>query len=115
MARPDAELPTDGQGEVAQLLPPLLAKAITINATISSTTEITFDTDTTFLRIYAVDQDIYFKWGTDDVTAGTSDGIVPAGQLLDLYFPVETTAGTFPTAMNFIERNTSATLILHEY
>lgn len=114
-------LSRDGGFAVAQLPPPVIALARTVDATVSASTEVTLNTSTTFVRVYAVDQDIYMKWGTDDVTSSNFDQVIPAGQIMDFFVPVDITtsqtddAETLYTAINFIERTATALLILMEY
>lgn len=110
-----ATLPKEANRVAVPLIPAVVALEETVNSSLSSTVEITLNTSTTFLRIYAVDQDIYFKWGTDDVTASDFDGIVPAGQIIDVYVPAVATTGVLYTAINFIERTSGSTLIMTEH
>lgn len=112
MANP-VTLPKDGNRQTAQLPPSITALSRTVNATISASTEITFDTGTTFIRVYAVDQDIYMKWGTDDVTSSNFDEVIPANKICDFFIPQQSNL-TLYTAANFIERTPTATLILTE-
>ena len=80
----------------------------TVDATISSSTEITLKGNTTIIRVYAISKDVYLKWGTDDVTASNFDEVVPANQIVDLVVP------TGQSAINLIEREASATVIVIE-
>lgn len=94
--------------QLRRLAPPVAALARTVDPTISSSTEIELNAKTSFIRVYAIAQDIYMKYGTADVTASNFDEVIPAGQICDFYLP----AGT--TAVNFIERVAGATLIVIE-
>lgn len=91
-----------------QLAPDVPALARTIDATISTSTEITLNGATSFLRIYAIAQDVYLKYGTADVSASNFDEVIPAGQVVDLLKPEGT------TAINLIERVAGATVIVIE-
>jgi len=121
-AAPNLNLPKDASRIAMQLTPSSVALAVTVDATVSASTEITLNTATTFLRVYAADKDIYMKWGTADVTASNFDEIIPANQIVDFIVPVDPTAapsgtnglGTKFTAVNFIERAATATLIVIE-
>jgi hypothetical protein len=105
----------DKGGELIPMLPPTVAIARTLDTSISSSTEITLNAATSMLRIYAIAKDIYLKWGTADVTAANFDEVIPAGQILDLVVPVETeSTGALFTAINLIERESSATVIVIE-
>lgn len=98
------------------LTPSKVALAVTVDATISASTEVTLNAATTILRVYATTQDVYLKWGTADVTASNFDEICPAGQVVDLVVPIDSTV-TPPsrfTAINVIERTTSAAIVIIE-
>lgn len=95
--------------EMPQLSPGVVAKNRTLDASISSSTEITLDTATTYLKVYAIAKDVYLKWGTDDVTASNFDQVIPAGQVVDMLVPENV------TAVNVIEREASATVIVIEF
>jgi hypothetical protein len=95
------------------LTPSVVALARTVDATISASTEITLNAATTIIRVYALDKDVYMKWGTADVTAANFDEVIPANQVCDFYVPVETGTTLF-TAVNFIERAATAGMIVIE-
>ena len=101
-------LPKDNNGIAMQLTPSSTALARTVDASVSSSTEITLNASTKFIRVYAIDKDVYLKWGTDDVTASNFDEVIPANQIVDLVVPVS------QTAINLIERAASATVIVIE-
>jgi len=90
------------------LTPSVTALARTVDATISATTEIVFNTSTTYISVYAIAKDIYLKWGADDVTASNFDEVIIAGQQKNFIVPDSIAAA------NFIEREASATLIVIE-
>lgn len=108
-----ATTPRDDNGNGVQLSPASIALARTVDATISSSTEITFNAATSFIRVYALDKDVYMKWGTDDVTASNFDEVIPANQICDFYIPISST-GTQYTAANFIERAATGGIIVIE-
>lgn len=91
-----------------KLTPDVVALARTVDATISASTEVTLNVATSFVSVYAIAKDIYMKWGTADVTASNFDEVIPAGQIRDFLVPDSV------TAVNFIEREASATLIVVE-
>ncbi len=112
-------LPRDGNQIAAQLTPPSIALARTVDATISASTEITLNAATTFLRVYAIDKDVYMKWGAADVTASNFDEVIPANQICDFFVPIDETTSTpsvpvFYTAVNFIERAATGGIIIIE-
>lgn len=88
--------------------PDVVALARTVDASISASTEIVLNTATTYIRVYAKTQDVYLKWGTDDVTAANFDEVIPAGQVFDFLVPENI------TAINLIEREASASVIVIE-
>lgn len=112
MADP-VQLPKDGNRQTAQLTPPIVSLARTVDATISTSTEVTFNPDTTFIRVYAIAKDIYMKWGTADVNATNFDAVIPANQICDFFIPQQSDL-TLYTAANFIERTAGGTLIVIE-
>lgn len=109
-----AQLPRDDNSIAYQLTPSKIALAQTVDATISSSTEITLNAATTILRLYAADKDVYFKWGTSDVTASNFDEIIPANQVVDLVVPlISGTSGRY-TAINLVERAATASIVVIE-
>lgn len=102
------QAPTYEDGQIMQITPRGTALARTVNSSLSSSVEITLHADTTFLRIYALSQDVYLRWGIENCNASTFDEVIPAGQVVDLAVP-----DGF-NAFNVIERTTSATIIVIE-
>ena len=90
------------------LTPDVVSLATTLDASISASTEIVLNTATTFISVFAIAKDIYLKWGTTDVTAATADEVILAGTVRNFLVP----SGI--TAVNLIERESAATLILIE-
>lgn len=109
-----ATLPKDANSSTLQLSPSSATLARTIDATISASTEITLNAATTFIRVYALDKDVYMKWGVDDVTAANFDEVIPANQICDFMVPIETQPSTLYTAVNFIERAATGGVIVLE-
>jgi len=108
-------LPKDDNRIALQLAPAAIALARTVDATISSSTEITLNASTTLVRAYAIDKDVYLKWGTDDVSAANFDAVIPANQIVDFVVPKVSTTGVLYTALNLIERVATAGVIVLEY
>lgn len=106
-------LPHDDNNVVMQLTPAVVALARTVDATISSSTEITLNAATKLIRVYALSQDVYLKWGTDDVTASNFDEVIPANQIVDLVVPIQS-GTTLYTAVNLLERTATAGVIVIE-
>lgn len=108
------QLPKDEYGNPIQLSPATPALARTVDNSISSSTEITLNAATSLLRIYAIAQDVYMKWGTSDVDATNFDEIILAGQLLDFVVPKNSDGSLTYSAINIIERVAGATVIVIE-
>lgn len=109
------QLPVDPGGNRIQLAPAKIALAVTVDTSISSSTEITLNTATRFIRVYAKTQDVYLKWGTADATTSSFDEVIPANQIVDLVVPIENaTTKALYTAINLIEAAASASVIVIE-
>jgi len=90
-----------------------VALARTVSSSISSSTEIVFNTNTTVIRVFASAKDVYLKWGIDDCAPHTFDEIIPAGLYLDLAIPLQADGTPF-TACNVLERAATATVVVIE-
>jgi hypothetical protein len=104
---------TDGslklsQGFDVEIVPDVVALARTVDNSISASTEIVLNPATKFIQVYAIAKDVYLKWGADDVTAANFDEVIPAGQVMNFLVP------NGITAVNLIERESSATVIVIE-
>jgi hypothetical protein len=89
-------------------VPDVAALTRTVDASISTSTEITLNVATTILQVYAIAKDVYLKWGTADVTSSNFDEVIIAGTIQ--YFKVP----NGQTAINLIEREAGATIIVIE-
>ncbi len=107
-------IPENEYGHIIGLPPAKPALARTVDATISTTTEITLNADTTWITVYAIDKDVYLKWGTADVTAANFDEVIPVGGVIDRPIPIDTATDVKFTAINLIERTAGATVIVIE-
>jgi len=107
-------LPLDQNNHIIPLTPAMIARARTVDGTISATTEITLNASTRMIRVYAISQDVYLKWGTADVTASNFDEVIPANQICDFVVPRDVTTDALFTAINLIERVAGATVIVIE-
>ena len=107
------ELPTDKYGNPMQITPSGVALARTLDASIDSDTPITLNTNTTWIRVYAIAKDVYLKWGVDPCAVGTFDEVIIAGQYLDLAVPLQSN-GTIFTDIHVIGREAGATVIVIE-
>lgn len=88
--------------------PDVAALARTVDNSISGSTEIVLNVATTYIRVYAIAKDVYLKWGTADVSASNFDEVIPAGEVFGFFVPDNI------TAINLIERESGATVIVIE-
>lgn len=107
-------IPENEYGQTLYFYPASVTLARTVDATISTTTEITLNADTTWIEVTARAQDVYLKWGTADVTAANFDEIIGAGESKPFAVPVDPATGALFTAINVIERVAGATVIVIE-
>ena len=112
MAQTTVPLPRDADRIAMQLTPATVALSQTVSSSISSSTTLAITAGATILRIYAVDKDIYFKWGSTAVTSSNFDEVIPANQIVDLVVPIDTTTGVLFTTSRVIERSATATIIV---
>lgn len=90
------------------LTPNVVSKAVTVDASISASTEITLNKATSFISVKAIAKDVYLKWGTADVTGSNMDEIIVAGEVRHFLVPDGI------TAINVIESASSGTVIVIE-
>lgn len=105
--------PTFEDGQGMQITPKGVALTRTVVSSLATSQEITMNTNTTFVRLYALTQDVYLRWGIENCNASTFDEVIPANQILDVAVPEDSNGVKF-TAFNVIERTSSATLIVIE-
>jgi hypothetical protein len=91
----------------------VVALARTVSSAISSSTEITLNSLTKIVRVYASSKDVYLKWGIDPCASHTFDEIIPAGEMIDFPVPLQSDGSRF-TALNVLEREATATVIIIE-
>lgn len=80
ITRSPFRVPVDADGHS---MPVLFAKTVlaqTIDDSISTSTEITFNANTNGIEMTAVNDEVFVRWGTTDATSATSDVSIPAGQ-----------------------------------
>ncbi len=101
--------PRDANREVlTSLTPAVAALAVTYDATISASTEVTLNTATTLIEVAAIDKAILMRWGTGDASTSAFDEVIPANTVRQFVVPPST------TAVNFIEQAATAILALVE-
>ena len=101
--------PIDGNHKViSSSTPAVQALAVTYDATISASTEITLNTATTLIEVCAIDKAILLNWGTADASTTVFDEVIPANSVRQFFIPAST------TAVNFIEQAVTAILVCIE-
>lgn len=88
--------------------PAVVALEETYDATISATTEITLNTNTTIIEVCAIDKAILLKWGAVAASTTDFDEVIPANTVRQFYIP------NGITAVNFIEQAATAILVVIE-
>ena len=83
--------------------------AVTYDASISASTEITLNTSTTRIEVCAIDKTVLLNWGTTDASTTVWDHAIPLNTVLSFDVP------TGVTAVNFIEQAATAILAVAEY
>lgn len=78
---------------------------------------IALNSDTTYLRVYAIAKDVYLKWALNDqdyCKADNFDEVIPAGQVIDFGIPVLATTGQLYDNVQFVGRESGATVVVIE-
>tara|TARA_B110000503_G_scaffold113785_1_gene170879 strand:+ start:1077 stop:1418 length:342 start_codon:yes stop_codon:yes gene_type:complete len=112
---PYLQLKRDANNNPVPIMPAVIALAKTYDTTISTSTQVTFNADTTLIEVSAISQPIFMKWGTTAVTSANWDYIIQAGNTRQFFLPVLTQPSTLYTAATFLEQAASATLAVSEY
>jgi len=95
-------------GVQIELTPPFVALAQTSDSTISASTEITLNVDTTVLEVNSLGGVIFLKYGTADVTNANFDEVILDGGTRHYVVP------TGVTAINLIDNGDGASVIVIE-
>ena len=90
------------------MTPAVEAVAVTYDATISASTEITLNAATTLIEVCAIDKTILMNWGTSDASTTVFDEVIPLNSVRQFYVP----SGVL--AVNFIEEAATAKLVCIE-
>lgn len=82
-------LPKDTNGNPIPLTNATPALKFTYDTTISASTEITLNANTSIIRISAIDDNVFLRYGTSDASAATdgADEFIPAGATHDYAIP----------------------------
>lgn len=96
--------------------PEITAIKSTYDDSVSASTEITFQTNTSLIEVTALTKPILLSWGTGDASAATDgfDEVIQPGETRHFVVPKDPTTGARYTAVNFIEQAASAVLICIE-
>lgn len=108
-------LTKDSNGTPLQMAPAVLSLQETYDATVSSTTQVTFNASTTMIEVAAIDKAIMMKWGTSAATTADFDHVILANTVRMFPIPVNATTGVYYTAANFIEQAATAILAVSEF
>ncbi len=107
-------IPENEYGQVLVYNPATPALARTVDATISTSTEITLNAATTWIEVTAFTQAVYLKYGTNDITASNFDEIIVPGQSKPFAIPIDPATGERFTAINVIQKAASAEVVVIE-
>lgn len=99
---------------VITTVPRVISLAETYDATISSSTQITFNAATTLIEVAAIDKAIMMKWGTSAASTADFDEVIPQNTVRAFYIPTDSSTGVLYTAANFIEQAATAILAVSE-
>jgi len=102
--------------KVANVNPRTMTLARTVQA-LGASFLVTFNENTSMIRVHAIGQDIYMKWalsGVDFVTALNFDEMIHAGNYIDFPVPVDPRDGTLFTRAMFVGRVAGSTLVVIE-
>ena len=94
--------------------PAVIALEETYNATLTSTVELTLNSDTTMIEVSAIDKTIVMKWGTTDASTSDFDEVINLNSTRHFMIPTDTTTKLLFTAVNFIEQEAGAVLCVVE-
>lgn len=109
----EKNVPRDASGASVQLVPSTTALATTYDETISSSTEVTLNAATSIIEVSALSSGIFMKWG--GTASNTSfDEFIGDGMTRQYEVPVNPSTGDRYTTAQFIEKASSATLVLIE-
>lgn len=110
-----APFPRDGnQVAIQTSTPAVKAVAVTYDATISASTEVTLNVATTLIEVGAIDKTILLRWGTSDASTSNFDEVISLNSVRQFFVPVDQTTGVLYTAVNFIEQTATAILVCIE-
>lgn len=90
------------------MTPAVQALAVTYDASISASTEITLNAATTLIEVSAIDKTILLNWGTADASTTVFDEVISLNTTRQFFVPVGV------TAVNFIEQAATAILVCVE-
>lgn len=90
------------------MTPAVQALAVTYDASISASTEITLNAATTLIEVSAIDKTILMNWGTSDASTTVFDEVISLNTTRQFFVPVGV------TAVNFIEQAATAILVVVE-
>lgn len=93
---------------ITTLTPAVEAIAVTYDATVSSSTQVTLNAATTLIEVCAIDKTILLNWGTSAASTTVFDEVIPLNTVRQFYVPDGV------VAVNFIEEVATAKLVCIE-
>jgi len=92
----------------ANMTPAVQALAVTYDATISTSTQITLNAATTLIAVSAIDKTILMNWGTTSASTTVFDEVINLNTTRQFFIPVGV------GVVNFIEEAATAKLCVVE-
>lgn len=92
-----------------------VALAVTYDATISTSTQITLNAATTIIEVTAIDKTVLLKWGSTSASTTVWDVAIPLNTTKQLYVPYQSDGKTRFTTVNLIEEVATAKMCVAEY
>lgn len=100
-------IPKDQNGNIVLLTPSGLAKATTVDTSISSATDVTLNLKTSVIEVHAINGGVYLKYATA-VSSSDFDEFISEGQTRHYIIPSSV------TLISVIERDSGAETVIIE-
>ena len=106
-------LPKDKNNNAMQIVPSVLSLAITYDTTISTSTTVTFNVQSTLIEVTAINTGVFMKWG-GTASSASFDEFISAGTTRHYAIPINASTSNKYTTAQFIEQSAGATLVVIE-
>lgn len=110
-----SNLPIDGSNKPIQLIPAQDVLAEDYDESISSSTEFTFHANARIVELVPGGEAVMMKWGTSNASTSDWSHVLAEGVTRHLFIPIDTSTGVLYTAVNFIERTTTAWISMGQF